>query len=55
MLLHIRVVIIELSFRGDNAVCVSAEQLLKICTCIASGAVSMSWAWPALCVAVQAS
>ena len=48
MLLHIRVVI-------DNAVCVSAEQLLKICTCIASGAVSMSWAWPALCVVVQAS
>ena len=49
LLLHIRVVIIE------RAVCVSAEQLFKICTCIASGAVSISWAWSALRIVVQAS
>ena len=53
MLLHIRVLSVRL--RGDNAVCVSAEQLLKICTCIASGAVPMSWAWPALLIVVQTS
>ena len=47
--------ILSVRLRGDNAVCVSAEQLLKICTCIASGAASMSWAWPALRVVVQAS
>ena len=46
---------LSVRLRGDYAVCVSAEQLLKICTCIASGAVSMSWAWPALRIVVQAS
>ena len=50
MLLHIRV---SVRLRGDNAVCVSAEQLLKICTCISSCAVSMSWAWPALRIVVH--
>ena len=47
--------VLRVRLRGDNAVCVSAKQLLKICTCIASGVVSMSWAWPALRIVVQAS
>ena len=53
MLLHtlVHVVILSVRLRGDNAVCVSAEQLLKIVHVL----LRVRCRWPALRIVVQAS